>query len=95
MYQPEIVPSLRRIEDKLDAALRRPEETAVSTRQWLARHSTTGQLYQIGARDEDAAYRAFAKAVLGSEQQDTGNVDIDLFEIGHLGESRVILLEGE
>jgi hypothetical protein len=65
------------------------------TKQWLARHSTTGKLYQIGARDEDAAYRAFAKAVLESEQQDTGNVDIDLFPVAHLGEGRVVLLEGE
>lgn len=55
---------------------------------FIAIESSTGDLYALRAKDTEAAYRDFGKHVLGmGEVEDTGNVDIDLYELpAKLGE---------
>ena len=50
---------------------------------YIARESSTGKLYLLNVknRDPEAPYHQFAKDVLGEDQEDVGNIDVDLFRV--------------
>lgn len=60
---------------------------ATKVKQYLARESSGGKLYLLACdttKDPDEPYKLFAREVQGldtPEGFDTGNVDIDLFEL--------------
>lgn len=64
---------------------------------YVARVNSSGALYHLSAKDDDAAYRIFGKVVfkmMGTDSPnfDTGNVDIDLVEIANTPIGHVAIL---
>ncbi len=76
-----------------------PTEKAPASRLWLARQSSTGDLFVLRAGGEDEAYRLFAREVLKLDTSgdfDVGNVDVDLFDLPPaMSPGEVRRLEGE
>lgn len=70
-----------------------------AAKQYLARESSTGRLYLLAVSadsEADEPYRLFAREVYGQVTTgdfDTGNVDIDLFELTPLKAGVVKLLQ--
>lgn len=67
----------------------------MTIKQFLARESSTGQLYLLacdGSKGRDEPYRVFGHEVYDMDTSgdfDTGNVDIDLFELRPLAAGQV------
>jgi hypothetical protein len=64
-------------------------------KQWFARRTDgTFRLYQISAKTEEAAVRAFAKVVEDKDCSDPDELGIEVFEVKSLRPGDVLSLDG-
>jgi len=61
---------------------------------YLVQENSTGKLFLLSAKDTESAYKLFGKVIDGMEEPiDTGNVDINLFEVKPVPKGQVQSIE--